>query len=79
MRDQIDFLTENDRPFGGTTAAVLVSSVLFDTAERVPHLDTIATAARREGAALLIDAYHHLNVVPFDIRELGLDEAGDGP
>jgi kynureninase len=59
----------------GSTAAVLVSSVLFDTGERVPHLDAIADAARREGAALLVDAYHHLNVVPFDIAALGLDEA----
>jgi len=57
------------------TACVLVSSVLFETAEIVPGLDLIAHACRRYGATLLVDAYHHLNVVPFDIRALGLDEA----
>jgi kynureninase len=57
------------------TACVMVSSVLFDTAEIVPHLDRVATVCRQHGAQLLVDAYHHLNVVPFDIRLLGLEEA----
>src|SRR5262245_8206849 len=56
-------------------ACVLVSSVLFETAEIVPHLDVVAQACARHGAALLVDAYHHLNVVPFDITALGLGEA----
>jgi selenocysteine lyase/cysteine desulfurase len=57
------------------TACVLVSSVLFETAEIVPALDVIARACDRAGAVLLVDAYHHLNVVPFDITALGLDGA----
>ena len=57
------------------TACVLVSSVLFETAEIVPALDVIARACDRVGATLLVDAYHHLNVVPFDIVALGLDRA----
>ena len=57
------------------TASVLVSSVLFETAEIVPGLDIIARACNIRGAELLVDAYHHLNVVPFDIRALGLDRA----
>jgi kynureninase len=57
------------------TAAVLTSSVLFETAEIVPHLDAVADACEREGARLLIDAYHHLNVVPFDIGALRLERA----
>ena len=57
------------------TAAVLVSSVFFRNAHIVPGLDRIAEACRRVGAALVVDAYHHLNVVPFSIRELGLDDA----
>jgi kynureninase len=57
------------------TACVLVSSVLFETAEIVPALDVIARACDRVGATLLVDAYHHLNVVPFDITALGLDGA----
>jgi len=57
------------------TACVLVSSVLYETAEIVAGLDVVARACERRGAALLVDAYHHLNVVPFDIRGLGLDRA----
>jgi len=60
----------NDR-----TACVLASSVLFETAEIVGGLDVLARACERHGAALLIDAYHHLNVVPFDIERLGLTQA----
>ena len=56
-------------------ACVLVSSVLYETAEIVPHLSQIAEACTRHGAELLVDAYHHLNVVPFDIRALGLERA----
>ena len=57
------------------TAAVMVSSVLYETAEIVPGLDVVARACERHGARLLIDAYHHLNVVPFDIGAMGLDDA----
>lgn len=57
------------------TACVLVSSVLYETAEIVPGLDIIARACNRHGTTLLVDAYHHLNVVPFDIRALGLEQA----
>jgi kynureninase len=57
------------------TACVMVSSVLFDTAEIVPHLDAIAASCQRHGAHLLVDAYHHLNVVPFDLTAMGLTDA----
>jgi kynureninase len=57
------------------TACVLMSSVLYETAEIVPGLDIVARACNRHGATLLVDAYHHVNVVPFDIRSLGLGEA----
>jgi selenocysteine lyase/cysteine desulfurase len=57
------------------TACVMVSSVLFDTAEIVPGLDQLSSACRHHGARLLVDAYHHLNVVPFDVRTMGLDDA----
>ncbi len=57
------------------TACVLVSSVLFETAEIVPGLDRLAVACATHGATLLVDAYHHVNVVPFDIRGLGLENA----
>src|SRR5262245_46439058 len=57
------------------TACVMVSSVLFDTAEIVPHLDLIAATCRLHGAHVLVDAYHHLNVVPFDVTTMGLADA----
>jgi kynureninase len=57
------------------TAAVLVSSVLFGNAAIVPGLSVLMQACRREGAELLVDAYHHLNVVPFSIDDEGLREA----
>jgi kynureninase len=47
------------------TAAVLCSSVLFANAHIVPALGELLAACRLEGAELLIDAYHHLNVVPY--------------
>jgi len=57
------------------TACVMASSVLYETAEIVPGLDLVADACGTHGAALLVDAYHHLNVVPFDIDALGLADA----
>jgi kynureninase len=57
------------------TACVMVSSVLYDSAEIVPGLDRVADACRTHGAALLVDAYHHLNVVPFDLETMGIQDA----
>ena len=57
------------------TACVLVSSVLYETAEIVPGLERAAAACDRHGAALLIDAYHHVNVVPFDLRDMRVERA----
>jgi len=52
-----------------------MSSVLYDTAEIVPALDRVAAACARVGAELLVDAYHHVNVVPFDLHAMGLADA----
>jgi kynureninase len=57
------------------TLAVMVSSVLFETAEIVPDVNRIAEACAAHGAPLLVDAYHHLNVLPFDLRAMGLERA----
>jgi kynureninase len=57
------------------TLAVLVSSVLFETAAIVPGLERVAAACAAHGAELLVDAYHHLNAVPFDVSSMGLDRA----
>jgi kynureninase len=63
------------RAVSDETLAVMMSSVLFETAEIVPHLDEVAAACSRHGAGLLVDVYHHLNVVPFDIRAMRLETA----
>jgi kynureninase len=55
--------------------AVLVSSVLFTNAAIVSGLDRVLKECRRVGAELLVDAYHHLNVVPFSVTRLGLEDA----
>jgi kynureninase len=57
------------------TAAVLASSVLFETARVVPGLHRLLAACREAGAELLVDAYHHLNVVPFSLAGEGLAAA----
>jgi len=56
-------------------ACAITSSVFFDTAEMVPRLHLIARACERVGAHFLVDAYHHLNIVPFDLATLGLETA----
>jgi kynureninase len=57
------------------TAAVFTSSVLFETAQIVGGLGELASACERRDVRLLVDAYHHLNVVPFDITAMGLQHA----
>ena len=57
------------------TACALMSSVYYETAEIVPALELVASACERHEATLLIDAYHHLNAVPFDIQAMGLQSA----
>ena len=56
-------------------ACAIVSSVFFDTGEIVPEMHLIARACERVGARFLVDAYHHLNVVPFDLAVSGLETA----
>jgi kynureninase len=56
-------------------AAVIVSSVFYDSAERAGALAAAAESCERHGAELLVDVYHQLNVVPFSVREQGLERA----
>ncbi|MBL8602237.1 MAG: kynureninase [Myxococcales bacterium] len=53
------------------TAAVLVSSVLFETSSRVPHLATLAERCRARGVELLVDTYHQFMMAPLGLAELG--------
>jgi selenocysteine lyase/cysteine desulfurase len=57
------------------TAAVLVSAVFFDRGTIAAGLDAVAEACARRGAELMVDAYHALGVVPYRLRERGLDRA----
>ena len=64
----VDTLTDRiEASLDSRTACVMLSSVLFETAEIVPGLELLASACRRNGIPLLLDAYHHLNVVPFNV------------
>lgn len=72
----VDDLAERmARELDDGTAATLVSSVLFETARVVPGIDHLARACRARGTCLVVDAYHHLNVTPFSVRELDLEDA----
>ncbi len=57
------------------TLAVFVSSVLFMSSRIVPDLRAVADACRKHGATLVVDAYHHMNIVPFDVQAMGLEDA----
>ena len=57
------------------TSAVLVSSVFYERGIIVPGLDHVAEACRRHGAELLVDAYHALGAIPFDLPRQGLESA----
>ncbi len=53
------------------TAAVLASTVLFETSTRVPHLAAVTAATHRVGAQVLFDGYHAFNVVPEKLADFG--------
>lgn len=57
------------------TAAVMVSLVFFDSGRIARGLDRLAARCRRHGAALLVDAYHALDVVPVSLADLDLADA----
>lgn len=57
------------------TAAVLVSSVFFETGIINPGLAEIADECLKNDCELLVDTYHSLNVVPFSIKESRLEQA----
>lgn len=72
----VDALIERlEEALDDRTACAIVSSVLYETAEIVPNLGDFAKACANVGAELLVDAYHHLNVVPFDLGPMGLSDA----
>ena len=59
-------------PQGEKTAAVYVSSVFFNSGIILPGLKELAGFCNQNEITLVIDAYHHLNIVPLSIEENGL-------
>ena len=52
---------------------VVVSLVMFMTAQIVERLDELAEACHQNGARLLVDAYHAIGVIPVDVAAMGAD------
>jgi kynureninase len=57
------------------TAAALVSAVFYRNAHIAGGLDRALAAGEGVGARLLVDAYHALDVMPFDLRAWGIQGA----
>jgi kynureninase len=57
------------------TAATFVSAVFYRNAHVAGGLDRGLAACQRVGARLLVDAYHALNVLPFELAERGIEGA----
>ncbi len=55
------------------TAALLASTVLFESSSIVPGLAEATEAAHRVGAEVLYDAYHAFSLLPFAVGDLGPD------
>jgi len=53
------------------TAALLCSTVLFESATVVPHLDHAVARARAMGAEVVLDGYHHYAVRPLSLAAYG--------
>ncbi len=56
-------------------AAVMVSSVFFQTAHIAGGLGEVMLACELEGVELLVDVYHSLNAVPFRLADEGVKDA----
>lgn len=57
------------------TAAVLVSAVMFRTAQIVPDLGRVVSECDPLGIAVLVDAYHAINAIPFSLQKQKLERA----
>jgi kynureninase len=56
-------------------AAVITSTVFYDSAEIAGALEAVARACDKHGADLLLDTYHQLNVVPLSLHAQRLNDA----
>jgi len=58
-----------------SVAGVITSTVFYDSAELAGGLDLLSRRCERHGVPLLLDVYHHLNVVPLSLPRAGLTNA----
>ena len=68
-------LTERLRRSEGRCAAVVTSTVLFQSGALVPHVAELATACLKADARLFLDAYHSFQITPLSLASLGEAEA----
>lgn len=59
----------------GNTTAVMLSAVMFKSAAIIPHLALLGETTTKKSIPLLVDVYHALNVLPFNLNANGLDNA----
>ena len=55
----------------GRCAAVITSTVLFQSGARVPHLETLAQLCLKHDTRLFLDAYHSFQVDLISLKPLG--------
>lgn len=58
-----------------SVAGVITSTVFYDSAELAGGLELLGRRCEQHGVPLLLDVYHHLNVVPLSLRQAGLTSA----
>ena len=54
------------------TACVIISKVFYKNGRIAENLGILETKCLKSGANLLVDAYHAMNILPFDINSEGL-------
>ncbi len=67
-----------DAAIGTQVDLLVLSSVIFNTGQRLPELATLIRATQETGGRVLLDVYHSLGVHPVDVAALDVDFAVGG-
>ncbi len=74
--DPIDTLAERiSAQVNSGAAAVMMSAVMFKDAGIVRDLELVSLKCSETAVPFLVDAYHAINVMPFDIRTLNIEQS----